>query len=171
MPIFLHFRCGMPATAWLDKRCIGPCPGLRKLNHYATGPAPDLISVSFRESPGSIDCPEPPCPTGHTWPSQTGRDETKDDLLDISDLYREKRGAPGGLPPAHMIFSLRPTGSTCLNIFSNDICPFQGAAMLKTNLVLFGSKLWSCPIPHAHASKSQPLPLNTVNSILAIRDV
>ena len=23
MPIFLYFICGMPATAWLDKRCIG----------------------------------------------------------------------------------------------------------------------------------------------------
>ena len=27
MPIFLSFICGMPATAWLDKQCIGPHPG------------------------------------------------------------------------------------------------------------------------------------------------
>ena len=27
MPIFLYFICGMPATAWLDKRCVGPQPG------------------------------------------------------------------------------------------------------------------------------------------------
>ena len=23
MPIFLYFICGTPATAWLDKQCIG----------------------------------------------------------------------------------------------------------------------------------------------------
>ena len=27
MPMFLYFMCGMPASAWLGKQCLGPCPG------------------------------------------------------------------------------------------------------------------------------------------------
>ena len=26
MPIFIYFLCGTPATAWLDKLCVGPNP-------------------------------------------------------------------------------------------------------------------------------------------------
>ena len=32
VPIFLYFICGMPATAWLDKRCIGPHLGSELVN-------------------------------------------------------------------------------------------------------------------------------------------
>ena len=32
MPIFLYFICGMPATAWLDKQCIGLHPGSQPAN-------------------------------------------------------------------------------------------------------------------------------------------
>ena len=32
MPIFLYFICGMPATAWLDKWCIGPHLGSDLVN-------------------------------------------------------------------------------------------------------------------------------------------
>ena len=32
MPIFLHFICGTPATAWLDKRCVGLYPGSEPAN-------------------------------------------------------------------------------------------------------------------------------------------
>ena len=53
MPIFLYFICGMPATSWLDKQCVGLClgsklatpgswSGAREINHYATRPSPKL---------------------------------------------------------------------------------------------------------------------------------
>ncbi|XP_070078475.1 cilia- and flagella-associated protein 418 isoform X1 [Equus caballus] len=32
MPIFLYFVCGMPATAWLDKRCAAVHPGSKLAN-------------------------------------------------------------------------------------------------------------------------------------------
>ena len=32
VPIFLYCICGMPATAWLDKRCIGPYSGSEPVN-------------------------------------------------------------------------------------------------------------------------------------------
>ena len=50
-PIFLHFICGTPATAWLAKwghvptrdpnqRTLGHWSGMCELNHCTTGPAP-----------------------------------------------------------------------------------------------------------------------------------
>ena len=32
VPIFLHFICGTPATAWRDNRCIGLCLGSELAN-------------------------------------------------------------------------------------------------------------------------------------------
>ena len=32
VPIFLHFICGTPVTAWLDEWCVGPCPGSKLPN-------------------------------------------------------------------------------------------------------------------------------------------
>ena len=35
VPIFLYFMCGMPATAWLDKQCLGAYPGSESANSRA----------------------------------------------------------------------------------------------------------------------------------------
>uniref|UniRef100_A0A9L0RH93 Peptidase S1 domain-containing protein n=2 Tax=Equus caballus TaxID=9796 RepID=A0A9L0RH93_HORSE len=53
VPFFLYFICGLPATAWLDKPCVGPHPGYNpgsrsrtcELNHCTTRPAPRMHSV------------------------------------------------------------------------------------------------------------------------------
>ena len=38
--IFLYFVCGMPATAWLDKRCVGPRSGSKPVS-----PGPSKLSM------------------------------------------------------------------------------------------------------------------------------
>ena len=30
--ILLYFVCETPATAWLDKRCVRPCPGSERVD-------------------------------------------------------------------------------------------------------------------------------------------
>ena len=47
MSVFLYFVFGTPASGWLDKHCVGPCPGsgpanpgLLKWSACAAGPAP-----------------------------------------------------------------------------------------------------------------------------------
>ena len=45
VPIFLYFRCGMRATAWLDKQCIGPHPGSKLVNPGHQSRAHDLTTV------------------------------------------------------------------------------------------------------------------------------
>ena len=63
VPAFLYFMW-YTATAWLDEWCVGLCPGSKpqtsghqsgahKLNHYATGLAPDTFPQDAEEFPGS----------------------------------------------------------------------------------------------------------------------
>ena len=65
MPIFLYFICGMPTTAWLDKRCHvctrdlnqrspGHQSGMCKLNCCSTVPAP-WVRVLLKICPGDSD--------------------------------------------------------------------------------------------------------------------
>ena len=77
MPIFLYFICGIPATAWLAKRChvgtldlnqqtLGRQSGMCALNRCATAPAPSAHfkgpSLEIRCSPGPLLLGFPPLP-------------------------------------------------------------------------------------------------------------
>lgn len=99
------------------------------------------------------------------WPSETGSHENKhlsetslrQRLSETSLASAEVTGA--SRQPSWDLHSLptQATRSVCLNIYSNKIHLILGSTVLKTNLVLFGSKLWP-RLPEPHTKTLQPIP-------------